>query len=584
MISTLSLGTVLRREIHLGTSTSSGRDVFVPLHELKKTSAHVLGASGYGKSYWLRSLIRQLIRYNQPFGLIDPHAELFDFAVSALRRSTVPRQKVVLLDPSDRAYSTAFNPLYCGIEDPGDASSLVLEACLKAWGANSFNETPRLETILRGTFRLLIEGGLTLLEAPEVLNIDNGDLRMALRERVTDELARRDWVEFEKWPRQEKLTIVESSRNRLRRFLQSDLVQLMIGQRENALNMRRAIDDGQYLMANLGGIQSPETQRLLGALLVNAVFHAGKQRSPHHRGDWFLIIDECGQFATRDLAESLDQLRKFGVHVVLAGQRLRQLEREEPDLLSAVLTNAKARVVFGGLERPEAQRMAHELFTGQVRGDRIKHRTVQTKFRPVLDTFVVESESWSEGEGGGDSSVHTLTESNGWGKSLGIGSSVNADGQERTSSKMVLESSGGSSSRASGSAHSSGWSSSHGGSTSIVPITRHEEFREETSRQFWTLEEEWERLTARVHGLAKRQALVRIHNGPVIRIRTPDVREEPSHGRDERFKETILQTAHYAQPAPAVVREIERRRQDLKLLTQAAVDRDRPFDVKTFRE
>src|SRR5437660_569229 len=110
------------------------------------------------------------------------------------------------------------------------------------------------------------------------------------------------------------------------------------------------------------GATAPEPQRLIGALLVNGLFHAAKQRDSRRRRDWFLICDEFGEFATTDFANSLDQLRKFGVHLVLAHQRLRQLEREDADVLSAVMTNAKVKIVFGGLERPEAERMARELF------------------------------------------------------------------------------------------------------------------------------------------------------------------------------------------------------------------------------
>ena len=575
----LQLRAELRKEIHLGTGRYTGEDLYVPLDELKKTSVHIIGAAGYGKSFYLRNLIRQFIRYGQPFSLIDPHRELYDFAVSALRRSSVPKAKVVLVDPGDRNYSVAFNPLSCGIADPGEAASLVLEACLKVWGAKSFDETPRLERILRGTFRLLVESGLTLLEAPDVLNVDNTSLRLALRESVSDPLVRQDWAEFEKWPRHEKLAVVESSQNRLRRFIQSEQVQLMLGQRRNALNLQNVIDDGQYLLANVGSIPAPETQRLLGALLVNAIFHAAKQRNPKHRRDYFLIVDECGQFATRDIANSLDELRKFGVHLILAHQRLRQLEREDSEVLSAVLTNAKVRIVFGGLERPEAERMARELFTGQVQGERVKHINVQTKFRPVLDTFEIETESWSESE--------SASESSGWssGSSESEGESEshpeeNDDAANRTLTTTVSEGI----SRSESGSLSSGRSTTHGGSRSIVPITRHEEFHEESSRQYWGIDEQWEKFIAVVHQLPKREALVRIHSGPVVHVVTPDVPTEADERAVERFKNKTLEQSSYAQPTEVVVQEIQSRREQMNLTVIKKEEAGHPFKVKSFRE
>lgn len=575
---TLRLRSELRRDIHLGTGRYTQEDLYVPLDELKNTSVHIIGAAGYGKSFYLRNLIRQFVRYGQPFGLIDPHRELYDFAVSALRRSSVPKQKVVLLDPGDRKYSVAFNPLYCGITDPGEAASLVMEACLKAWGSVNFDQTPRLERILRGTFRLLVESGLTLLEAPDVLNVDNTSLRLALRESVSDPLVRQDWAEFEKWPRQEKLAVVESSQNRLRRFIQSEQVQLMLGQRRNALQLQNVIDSGQFLLANIGNVPAPETQRLLGALLVNAIFHAAKQRNPKHRRDYFLIIDECGQFATRDIANSLDELRKFGVHLILAHQRLRQLEREDSEVLSAVLTNAKVRIVFGGLERPEAERMARELFTGRVHGERVKHINIQTKFRPIEDTCEIETESWSETAG--------QSQSSGWssGSSQGDGESDSGREDDDAADHTLTTSTSESVTRSESGSRSSTSSATRGGSRSVVPITRHEEFHEESSRQYWGIDEQWEQLIATVHQLPKREALVRVHGGPVHHVVTPDVPVEADDRAVDRFKEKTLEHASYAQPAMVVVQEIQERRQQMNLTVIKKEEAGRPFDVKTFRE
>jgi hypothetical protein len=570
----------LEGNVRLGRRTDSGQSAYLSLEDLKETSVHVIGAAGFGKSYYLRHLIDQFLVHRQPFGLIDPHRELYEYALWRLRRSGVRPERIVLLDPGDSRYALAFNPLACGLPDPGETASMVLEAFLKAWGARSFDETPRLEGILRGMFRLLIESGLTLLEGYDLLNVDNAALRKVLRERVSDRFVRQDWLEFEKLARAEKLAVVESSRNRLRRVLQAAPLQSMFAQTEQTLNLKSVMDNGQFFLANLGGVPATETQRLIGALLVNGIFHAAKLRDSRRRRDWFLICDEFGEFATRDFANSLDQLRKFGVHMVLAHQRLRQLEREDVEVLSAVMTNAKIKVVFGGLERAEAELMARELFTGQARGDRVKHITSQTKFRPVFDTFVVESESSSESQ----------SESDGWGRSEGTSSGVSeADGEsawdeseavQRNRSRTESSSTSLSESRSG----NRGSSASHGRSQSVVPITRHDEFQEETGRQFWSLEEEWERLIGVLHGLPKRQALIKVYNRPVIHVVTPDVESERQDERLERFQSTVMNQCPNAKPVEIVNAQIEERRQALALLTEKAETAGRPLDVKSFRE
>lgn len=571
----------LNGELLLGQEPSSGRSVHLALDDLKETSVHVIGAAGFGKSYYLRHLIDQLVIHHQPFGVIDPHRELYEYALWRLRRAGVRAERIVPLDPAEDRYALGFNPLSCGLADPGETASMVLEAFLKAWGARSFDDTPRLEGILRGMFRLLIESRLTLLEGYDFLNVDNAGFRRALRERVSDSMVRQDWMEFEKLGKADKLALVESSRNRLRRVLHAAPLQWMFAQTRNTLDFKAVLDEGKYLLANLGSISAPETQRLIGALLMNGIFHAAKRRNSRRRRDWFLICDEFGEFATRDFANSLDQLRKFGVHLILAHQRLRQLEREDDDVLSAVMTNAKMKVVFGGLERPEADRMARELFTGDVRGDRIKHVTYQTKFRPMPDTFEVESESWSDSEGDSQTDGRSRGTTSGSSESEGeglLGDTNDVATRSRSRSEQLSSNSGESESRGRSS------SRTRGGSRSRVPITRHEEFQEETGRQFWSMDEEWEQHVAQVHRLGKREALIKIYNRPVLQILTPEIDPEQCDQRWERFRLQVLERCRYVKPVTVVIQEIDERRKELAALVENTETQSRPIDIKSFRE
>ena len=558
----------LNREVLLGTSISGAGPCYLSLDDLKQTSVHVVGAAGYGKSFYLRHLINQFVLLRQPFGVIDPHRELYEYALWRLRRSGVRADRIVLLDPGDTRYALGFNPLACGVPDAAETASMVLEAFLKAWGAASFDQTPRLEWVLRGMFRLLIDNNLTLLEGYDLLNVDNVGVRRLLGKRVTDPFVRQDFEEFEKFRKAEKLALVESSRNRLRRVIQAPALQWMLAQAEHTVDLRAVLDEGKFLLANLGSISAPETQRLIGALLMNGLFHAAKRRNSRRRRSWFLICDEVGEFVTQDFANSLDQLRKFGLHVIAAHQRLGQLEREDSEVLSAMMTNAKVKVIFGGLQRSDAERMAREVFTGDVAGNRVKHVTRQTKFRPVFDTFEVEGESHSD----------TDTDSETWGESQGttVGS-AEGDGEswvDEVDNRFTHNRSRSSQTSASDS-HSSGGSrasaQSRGYSRSRVPITRHEEFAEETSRQFYSLDEEWERYVAQVHQLGKREALVKVYNNSVQRIRTPTLEPEHTDQRLERFQTKVMVQCRYTKPVAAVVRQIEARRKELAAaLTDAA--------------
>jgi len=131
---------------------------------------------------------------------------------------------------------------------------------------------------------------------------------------------------------------------------------------------------------------------------------------------------------------------------------------------------------------------------------------------------------------------------------------------------------------------SRGSSRSHGSSRSVVPITRHEEFIEETSRQFYGLDEEWEDRISKVHGLPKREALVRVYGGPVLHIRTPEVEPERIDERLERFQTTVLERCPQVKTAAVVALQIEGRRREIAALAEATETAGRPFEVKSFRE
>jgi|SRR5579871_4547603 len=577
-------------DISIGVDPVTGTSVTVPYDVLCSTSLHVIGAAGYGKSYWIRSFIDALIEQDARFAVVDPHTELVDYAVEALSRSQARARQIVLLDPSDRDFVLGFNPLMCGVADPSIATGMVMDAFLKGWGAASFDATPRLELLLRSTVRLLIDNGLTLREGLQILDPANESLRRSLRERVGDPFVREDFERFEQLPRADKLLMSESTVNRLRRFLQADSIQLMLAQTERTLDLRRVLDAGQYLLANLGGVTSRESQRLLGALILNGILAAGKNRDSRNRRDYFVLVDECGEFATRDVAASLDQLRKFGVHFLLSHQRMAQLQGEDANVANAVLTNCKIRLVFGGLSRPECEIFGQELFTGEISGDRIKHINLQTKFRPVLDWVDIESESWSdtdaESESESSSGSYGSSSSDSESSTYGIQEPmyVNRYDADTLTSQTIGVSRNESVSRSSSSSRSASQSHSTGGSRSRVPVTTHEEFHEETGRTFYTIEEEREQRIAAIHGLPKRHAFLKVFNQPARRIATPDVEPERQDRSVARYRRRVQEESPYVTPVAAVTREIEARQDRLQRLVAEADEAERPLDRQTFRE
>src|SRR5436309_7662873 len=90
-------------------------------------------------------------------------------------------------------------------------------------------------------------------------------------------------------------------------------------------------------------------------------------------------MHEFQNFISLDIADMLDQVRKFVLFMVLPHQRFGQLDE---NLVDAVLTNCGIKAVFGGLSVHNARQMAEELFIGELDPKRIKVAIYQTKFWP----------------------------------------------------------------------------------------------------------------------------------------------------------------------------------------------------------
>ncbi|MBZ5545579.1 MAG: type IV secretion system DNA-binding domain-containing protein [Acidobacteriia bacterium] len=528
--SSLRTRAFLNRELFLGRGKHTGRLWYLAPDKYNLTHLHVIGAPGYGKSFYTEHLVRSFTDLRIPASLIDPHGDQAKNYYQYLVRN--PRlwreQKILRFAPGAASNNLGFNPFDCNLPD-AEVASLVLEAFMKVWGEATFNETPRLERILRAMFHMFAANNVPLTQAYQFLLVGNRAFRAGLLPAVDDERVRQNWGEIEQLPKSEKLDRFESSWNRLQRFLALPAVAELFAAEGRGLRFPDMLERGEILVADLSGLSTKEAQSLVGTMMVNALYYAAKLR-PEPRRSCVIAIDEFPKFVTTTIAESLDELRKFGVRFILAHQHLSQLT---PQLRGALMGDAKIKVVFGGLAREDAEILARELFTGEVRGDHIKHIARQTKFRPVLEEREVEG--WSETGSESDS------ESDGWSDGYSHGSSASetgsrsereidgeTDGTDATVTNALSSGSSSTSTSARSVARTRGSSRARGYSRSSTFVTNHDEFCEETGRQYWSLEEQWEKLVARLMKLDRREAIVKVFNRRAFDIETPEIRKLPA--------------------------------------------------------
>src|SRR5581483_7700137 len=144
--------------------------------------------------------------------------------------------------------------------------------------------------------------------------------------------------------------------------------------------------------------------------LVNEFFECARRRQKDPLGrdpkPYYLYMDEFQNFVSLDIADMLDQVRKFGLFTVLSHQRFGQLD---DNIIDAVLTNCRIKAVFGGLPYENAKLMAQELFIRKLDAKKIKAAIYQTKFWPHEETRQVRTHSTSH------------TSSSGWNDSSASG-------------------------------------------------------------------------------------------------------------------------------------------------------------------
>ena len=289
----------------------------------RENHTHIIGSTGTGKSKLIELLIRQDITdRNCGLCLIDPHGSLYDEVVAYVAQTRPSlADRFILFNPAHEAEQIiGFNPIPPDVEHLDYTLQTLVSACLKAWGQDSTDSTPRITRWLENIFYPLIVKRLTLLESAPLINIRSKGERQALLANVNNEAITGDWLDWEALHHNQKQQQIEGAANRLRKFLRNGIIRNIIGQAQHSLDFAQVMAEGKIVLVNLssGGKISHENAQLLGIMLVNEIFRVAKLRDPRDAKikPFYFYIDEFGQFITRDIAR--DAARAGFVNGVVA--------------------------------------------------------------------------------------------------------------------------------------------------------------------------------------------------------------------------------------------------------------------------
>ena len=564
------------KDLLLGKNVLNGYvDVVIP-ESIRSTHMQIIGASGEGKSKFMEYMIRKDIVYDRGLCLIDPHGYLFNDIVKWMTdKGMLDREfpkKLILIDPSNDKWTFGFNPLKCsdGVEISYHVDAMV-KATAKVWGGEDTDKTPLMKRVLRILFHALAENNLSLLEAGLMLNPNNRRVREYIASKVHDWIIKEQWEYFNELKGKQFYEECGSAINRILEFLASNDIRNIIGQIENTLDFKTIMDEGYILLVNLSTSHkiSDDNARLLGTLIVNDLFLKARSRKPKSK-PFYLYIDECARFINEDIGRILDEGRKFGLHLILAHQHLAQLRKAGEDIYSAVMTDAKTKVIFGGLSAEDARVLAEQVFLGEIDYKESKYERL---------TVVGHTTRWMKSYSTGRSVTTGVTTSSGRSSVEASGvhrneSAGDKEGMSRDANGNIIHNSGSDASQGLGrdEMHSDALNemesdmdsntdtNTEAMSETLIPILGSE------PGAMFSLEEQLDKQMALMVNQPQRQAILKLPKRRTIVLRTPDVKG--AYATDDEiieFKEKCFKSklAAFCQPKTKVEAGIVERHRNL---------------------
>ena len=346
------------------------------------THQHVIGSSGTGKSKFLEQMMRGDLEARQGFCLIDPHGTLYENMVNHCARWGL-KNEIILVNPSDLTFINGFD----FFKKPESEQTSVhvenlIKATLHAWNAENADQTPTLRRTLTLIYTAMVDADLSVSNLEELLDYNAPQFRAKVISQIKNSLVRREWIEISNTKQKEFRDEFLSAKNRLFPILTSDTLKLFLGLKGKGIDLLEAMEKQKTILVNLrkSGELSSDSARFFGSILTNQLFERAGDRKRKADGKdpdpYYLYIDEMANFVPIDLANSLDETRKFGLFCILSHQRFGQTDE---NMMDALIANCQIKTVFGGLPAPFAKKMAEELFIGKLDPMKIKFAIYQTK-------------------------------------------------------------------------------------------------------------------------------------------------------------------------------------------------------------
>lgn len=305
----------------------------------RRRHMYIIGKSGTGKSRMLENMAISDILAGRGIAFVDPHGEAAERILDFIPESRL--DDVIYFNPADIDWPLAFNPLeQVNNEHRHLIASGMMGVFKKIWPDVW---SARMEYILNNALLALLEyPSATLLGIMRMLA--EKDYRQKITENLADPVIKAFWLnEFAKYTQRLETEAVAAIQNKVGQFVANPLIRNIIGQVHSSFDMRKIMDEGKILIANLSkGKIGEDNSALLGAMLITKIQLAamGRSDTPTEKlRDFYLYVDEFQNFSTESFANILSEARKYRLNLILAHQYIEQLhEKVRPAVFGNVGT------------------------------------------------------------------------------------------------------------------------------------------------------------------------------------------------------------------------------------------------------
>ncbi|REK08651.1 MAG: hypothetical protein DWQ37_20145 [Planctomycetota bacterium] len=494
------------RELYLGCDLKSGRRVYLPKRVLAR-HLHLPGATGTGKTTALLTLLRQLltdVREPECHFIVDflggLSFELLLWMASRYCPESV-RRRLVYICPAREGVVLGFNPLhYQTSAEAYYRCARATELILRGWESQDIQAMPRLARWTFNSFHAVQQLGLTIGDSAHLL-FPGSDLHRRLLECLPERL-RYEWRELIGSHSAEVVRTLESTRNRLKPFFDSDILRLMFSSTENRADLGRMMRERRIVVLNLSPQNrlAPQLADTFAGLFFNELLTTARSLPLPDRVPTYCWLDEFQRMISGpDLEFAIPEVRQLGIRLVLAHQSFSQLARGEVDLTS-LIWQAQTRLAFGN-QGEDADLLARELASLTYDPMQIKDE-IWSRRQLVTGHKIIELATSANAQAFADSWQSTFAQN--WNRKTTyvdgrIGPTSMAEGQTQGT----------------GSSGSATRTTTHGVHQSVLP--EYEQFLELSSRTYVNFDEQRERWASEVRRLTTGYALLWTPDGSGLR-------------------------------------------------------------------